>query len=50
MKGFRKVNGANWLNEVHYKYEVDNGKAKVTSISKLPLHWSKVRNILLNNQ
>lgn len=50
MKGFRKINGANWLNEAHYRYEVvPDSDPKVTAIGKLPLHWNKVRNILLNN-
>lgn len=50
MKGFRKVNGANWLNEVHYRYEVTaDSEPKIMPIGKLPLHWNKVRNILLNS-
>lgn len=50
MRGFRKVNGANWLNEVHYRYEVDGGQnVKIKAMGKLPLHWNKVRHILLNN-
>lgn len=51
MKGFRKLTGVNWLNEVNYKYTVDShGSPVITPIGKLPLHWNKVRNILLNNQ
>jgi hypothetical protein len=51
MRGFRKVNGANWLNEVHYHYMVDShGNPVITPLGKLPLHWNKVRNILINNQ
>ena len=46
MKGFRKINGANWLDEVHVNYFVNNGVTDITSIGKLPLHWNKVRGIL----
>ncbi len=49
MKGFRKINGVNWLDEVHINYYVSNGVTSITSIGKLPLHWNKVRKILLNN-
>ena len=49
MQGFRKINGANWLDEVHVNYYVHNGVTDITSIGKLPLHWNKVRGILLNN-
>ena len=49
MRGFRKINGVNWLDEVHVNYCVNNGATDITSIGKLPLHWNKVRGILLNN-
>lgn len=49
MKGFRKINGVNWLDEVHINYYVNNDVTGIKSIGKLPLHWNKVRKILLNN-
>lgn len=49
MKGFRRINGVNWLDEVHVNYCVSNGVTRITPIGKLPLHWNKVRGILLNN-
>ena len=49
MKGFRRINGVNWLDEVHVNYRVSNGVTRITPIGKLPLHWNKVRGILLNN-
>lgn len=49
MKGFRKINGVNWLDEVHINYSAHNGVTTIMSTGKLPLHWNKVRKILLNN-
>ena len=50
MKGFRKINGINWLNysktvELH---KVD-GTIEIKPMNKLPLHWNEVRDILLIN-
>ena len=49
MKGFRKINGVNWLDEVHVNYYANNGVTRIVPIGKLPLHWNKAREILLNN-
>lgn len=49
MKGFRKINGANWLDKVRVIYYTENDITTCKSKGKLPLHWIKVRGILLNN-
>ncbi|WP_433597328.1 hypothetical protein [Limosilactobacillus reuteri] len=51
MQGFRKINGVNWLSDINLKvlYTEDNTQ-KVESDSLLPIHWLKVKNILLNNK
>lgn len=49
MRGFRKINGANWLEKVQVIYWAENGITTCKSKGKLPLHWNKVRGILLNN-
>lgn len=51
MKGFRKVNGVNWLTD-HPKVRINNaGTSAVTyeNIGKLPSHWKIVKSILLQN-
>lgn len=50
MRGFRKINGINWLDyskiaEIHNM----DGTIEMRSLNKLPLHWNSVRNILLVN-
>ena len=49
MIGFRKINGANWLDRAQTKIVIDKHGKTSESLNKLPLHWNKVRNILLNN-
>ncbi len=48
MIGFRKIYGANWLQQVHTKTIVEDSKIRVEPLGKLPIHWNDVRNILLN--
>ncbi|WP_270529546.1 hypothetical protein [Limosilactobacillus vaginalis] len=49
MTGSRRINGVNWLNPVYTKTIIEDGNKTVETIGKLPLHWTKVRNILLTN-
>ena len=49
MRGFRRINGANWLEKVQVIYWAENGITTCKSKGKLPLHWNSVRNILLVN-
>lgn len=52
MKGFRRMNGVNWLTaETRVQVMVipngKNGETKYTTLGKMPLHWNAVRKILL---
>lgn len=49
MKGFRKINGVNWLNDKPRINVTNAGMATMNykAIGKLPLHWTIVKNILL---
>lgn len=52
MKGFRRINGINWLNNT-VKVNVTNAgltTMNCKTTSKLPIHWKAVRNILLLNK
>lgn len=52
MKGFRKINGVNWLNDA-VKVNVTNaGLATMNckATGKLPMHWKSVKNIVLLNR
>lgn len=52
MKGFRRINGVNWLNNT-VKVNVTNAgltTMNCKTTSKLPIHWKAVRNILLLNK
>ena len=50
MKGFRRINGVNWLSSVQIGiYYRDDGLKELRTDSKLPAHWKLVKNIVLNN-
>lgn len=52
MKGFRKINGVNWLSDINLKilYAEDGNSEIIESDSLLPIHWIKVKDVLLNNK
>lgn len=50
MKGFRKINGVNWINE-KVKIKIVNAKLNSVyceAVGKLPAHWNDVKNVLLS--
>lgn len=49
MKGFRRINGINWLNDTVKVNVTDAGLATMNykTTSKLPIHWKSVKTILL---
>lgn len=50
MQGFRKINGANWLDKPHIQRRIElDGSVSVKPIGKLPIHWAYVKDILLIN-
>lgn len=50
MRGFRKINGANWLDKplIRRTLELD-GTVSTKAMGKLPVHWLLVKDILLVN-
>lgn len=50
MQGFRKINGANWLDKplIRRTLEID-GTVSTKAMGKLPVHWLLVKDILLLN-
>lgn len=49
MKGFRRINGINWLNDTVKVNVTDAGLTTMNykTTSKLPIHWKSVKTILL---
>lgn len=50
MRGFRKINGVNWLDKplIERAIELD-GTVSIKAMGKLPVHWLLVKDILLVN-
>ena len=50
MRGFRRINGINWLDKPLIKRTLEiDGTVSTKAIAKLPVHWLLVKDILLLN-